>query len=105
MSTSVSNMLQPQAQNKCPDCLYIKLVGISRSAKLAQIDLYLTINFNEQWENIFGGRVKFGLKGGELRFGLNNAVMPYESRELAGSLQLFVPKKELSKKLIKCRIV
>jgi hypothetical protein len=53
-----------------------------------QIDLYLTVNFNEQCEPLVGGSVKFGLKGGELKLRLENGSIPYEFRELTGSLKL-----------------
>lgn len=86
---------QPQAQNKCPDCVYVKLTGRFKLSPATQIELYLTINFNEQWENIIGGRVKFGLKGGELRLKLKNGTIPYESRELTGSLELSLQKKRV----------
>lgn len=97
---------QPEPENKFPDCLYIKLEGIpvqpeneddqqlwQTSSPIRQIDLYLTIYFNEQWESLRQGRVKFGLKGGELRLKLENSEIPYEYRELAGSFELF-PHKE-----------
>lgn len=86
-------MLQPQPQNRYPDCLYLKLVVKPKPNVSNQVDLYLTINFNEQWENIIGGRVKLGLKGGEMRLKLINSTMPYELRELTGSLMLTVQKK------------
>src|ERR687886_2937704 len=92
---------QPEPENKFPDCLYLKLEGIpvqpenedehqlwQTSSPIGQIDLYLTIYFNEQWESLRQGRVKFGLKGGELRLKLENSEIPYECRELAGSLEL-----------------
>lgn len=85
-------MLQPQPQNRYPDCLYLKLVVKPKPNVSNQVDLYLTINFNEQWENIIGGRVKLGLKGGEMRLKLINSTMPYELRELTGSLMLTVQK-------------
>jgi hypothetical protein len=88
-------MLQPKPHNRCPDCLYIKLTGKPKPNASNQIDLYLTINFNEQWEDILGGRIKLGLKGGELRLKLANSTMPYELRELTGTLALSVPKKRV----------
>lgn len=90
--TLLSNMLQLKPENRCPDCLYIKLTVTPKQAAINQIDLYLTINFNEQWQNIIGGRVKLGLKGGELRLKLHNGTMPYESRGLTGSLAFSIEK-------------
>ena len=57
-----------------------------------QIRLYLTLNFNEQWETLPGGRIKFGIRGGELRLALTNGKAPYNARELAGELQLHLTK-------------
>lgn len=85
----------PQPQNRCPDCVYLKLLGKPKPWAINQIDLHLTINFNEQWQKIFGGRVKLGLKGGELRLKLHNGTMPYELRELTGALPLTIQKKRL----------
>jgi hypothetical protein len=56
-----------------------------------QINLHLTINFNEQWESLQEGHIKFGLKGGELRLTLENSEVPYESRELSGAFELSIP--------------
>lgn len=95
MQTPLFPMSQPKSLNRCPDCLYMKLVGTPRSPAIEQVDLYLTINFNEQWEKLLGGRVKLGLKGGELRIKLKNGIIPYESRELTGSLVLSVQKKRV----------
>jgi hypothetical protein len=92
---------QPEPENKCPDCLYLKLEGIpvqsdsheyfdvwQASTQTQQIDLHLTIKFNEQWEALIGSRIKFGLKGGELRLRLENSEIPDESRNLAGAIEL-----------------
>ena len=103
MQSPLSTKPQPKPENQCPDCLYLELEGIpvkrenhnhlefwSASAPKQQIELYLTINFNEQWEELNQGRVKFGLKGGELRLKLKNSEIPYESRQLSGSLELYM---------------
>lgn len=90
--TTFFTMLQLKLENRCPDCLYIKLTGMPKQSAINQVELHLTINFNEQWQNIIGGRVKLGLKGGELRLKLHNGTMPYESRGLTGSLAFSVEK-------------
>lgn len=59
-----------------------------------QIDLYLTIHFNEQWEPLKEGRIKFGLRGGELRLRLVGAEIPIESRHLGGSVELLLPRNQ-----------
>lgn len=101
MHPPLSKQPQPEPENKYPDCLYMELAGTvvqpnnpehpafwTTSTQRQPIDLYLTIYFNEQWESLDKGRVKFGLKGGELRLKLENSEIPYESRELVGSLEL-----------------
>lgn len=101
MQPSFPKGSQPEPENKCPDCLYIKLEGIPvqsdsheehdvgcASTQTQQIDLYLTIKFNEQWEALKGGGIKFGLKGGELRLKLENSEILDESRYLSGAIEL-----------------
>ncbi|HEY9653708.1 MAG TPA: hypothetical protein V6C95_23805 [Coleofasciculaceae cyanobacterium] len=101
MSPSLPTGLQPEPENKCPDCLYLKLDGIPvqptsqdnldfwpASTHAQTIDLYLTVHFNEQWESLQQGRFKFGLRGGELRIKMENSEIPYEFRQLIGSFEL-----------------
>lgn len=107
MPPSLPKQPQPEPKNNCPDCLYLKLEGIPVQPdsqdylefwhtvnQTQPIDLHLTINFSEQWESLKIGRVKFGLKGGELRLKLQNGEIPYEARELAGSVELCLQKQE-----------
>ncbi len=91
----ILNMLQLKLENRCPDCLYVKLTGTPKPYIGNKVELRLTINFNEQWQSIVGGRVKLGLKGGELRLSLHNCTIPYETRELTGSLALAIEKTRL----------
>ncbi|NER51599.1 MAG: hypothetical protein F6J92_34140 [Symploca sp. SIO1A3] len=103
MLPSLPKALQPEPENNFPDCLYMKLEGIpiqpqnqdlefwKTPTQTQQINLQLTINFSEQWEWLGEDRIKFGLKGGELRLKLENSEIPYESRTLAGYLGLFLP--------------
>lgn len=77
---------QPQHENRCPDCLYMELQAIPVNSD--QIDLPVTMHFNEQWEPLLNGRVKFGVKGGELKLKLKNGEIPYDSRELGGLVEL-----------------
>lgn len=99
--------LQSEPENKCKDCLYMELeiapvkpdnrglierIWQREEIQPGEIDLHLTINFNEQWEDLIGGRVKFGLKGGELRLHLENGKAPYKGRNLAGELELSIQK-------------
>ncbi|WP_287254805.1 tetratricopeptide repeat protein [Moorena sp. SIO4E2] len=85
-------------ENKFPDCVTMDLkvkpvsTGIFSSRKRKQLKLYLTIQFNEQWVQMPLGRVRFGLKGGELRLRLKNGKIPLEARNLSGSFDPDVEK-------------
>ncbi|NES21378.1 MAG: hypothetical protein F6K41_21220 [Symploca sp. SIO3E6] len=104
MQNPLSSELPSSSENNCPDCLYMKLKAMivespknlwtklrQESKETEQIELYLTINFNEQWENLPGGRVKFGLRGGELRLKLEVGNIPYEYRGLNDPFEIAVP--------------
>ncbi len=81
-------MPQPQHENRYPDCLWMELEAIPVPSQ--QLDLPVTIKFNEQWEPLLNGRVKFGLKGGELRLKLKNGQIPYNCRHLTESFELYI---------------
>ncbi|MBD2580545.1 pentapeptide repeat-containing protein [Oscillatoria sp. FACHB-1406] len=57
--------MQVAIKNRYPDCLEIALRGIPSGS--TAILLSLTAAWGEQWEPLLGGRVKFGLKGGQLQ--------------------------------------
>lgn len=97
------SLSQTEPENKCPDCLQMTLTGIPvqtveppdyleflQSFQTRQIDLYLTLQFNQQWESFPQGRIQFGLKGGALRLRVEGGEVPYESR-IMGSLELVLP--------------
>jgi uncharacterized protein YjbI with pentapeptide repeats len=60
----------------------------SVAAQTQQFDIHLSLNFNEHWEPLLGGRVKFGLQGGTLNLYLENCEIPVVSRQLVGSFKL-----------------
>ncbi len=67
--------------------------GIFLPRKIEKLKLYLTIQFNEQWVQVpLLGRVRFGLKGGELRLRLKNGKIPLEARNYSGSFDPDVEK-------------
>jgi len=80
-------------ENRCPECLHLEISGEVVTAKGRfpnrkksepdAINLFVRINFNEQWVKFSFGRVKFGLQGGELRLKLENGKMPSELRNEA----------------------
>jgi len=77
-------------ENKYPECPHLEISGevvaakgLLSSFKKSEpdaINLFVTINFHEQWVNFSFGRVKFGLRGGELRLKLENGKMPSKLR-------------------------
>jgi hypothetical protein len=104
MHPPLSTKPQPEPENKFPDCLYMELTGVpvqpdspehleflTVSTRKPKIELHLTLHFNEQWATLAQGRIKFGLKGGELRLKLKNSEIPYEARQLVGSIKLQRP--------------
>lgn len=97
LSMSIKGVLvQPdQVQPKFPNpfAIILRKKKPTSIELVKQIDLYLTIQFNEQTKvPIPGGEIAFGIKGGELRLKLENGKIPLESRELAGSLEHSVQK-------------
>ncbi|NEO34403.1 MAG: hypothetical protein F6K36_29190 [Symploca sp. SIO3C6] len=125
MEKSISPIVSSEPDNKCPGCFYMELDGNSvKPEKYSwlkffnppqtaneQITLYLTINFNEQWESLgiigivtFPGRVKFGLKSGELKFKLKNGEIPYEDRQWITPLDVEITKERQEQKSSKNKI-
>lgn len=86
MPETLPTMSKIYHENKFPDCLFMELEGII--VEYDQIDLPITIKFNEQWESVEGGRVKFGLKGGRLKLNLENGHIPQKLRNLTGLKEL-----------------
>jgi hypothetical protein len=104
-----------ERENKCSDCIYMELKSsqpersydrlwgvpfiasslMSVFSSLAsgntspgnkQFQLLLSIQFNEHWEQLPGGKIKFGLKRGVLRLHLKGCQMPLSSRELGTTI-------------------
>ncbi|MCA2719842.1 hypothetical protein [Microcystis sp. M169S2] len=81
--------------NKCPECLHLEISGepvapeskglfsLLKKSDPEAFSLSVRIIFNEQWLDFSFGRVKFGLRGGELRLKLENGQMPSELRNEA----------------------
>ena len=70
------------ADNKYPECLLMELEIIPTKR---QYELYLKINFNSAWESLGEGRVKFGLKRGQLKLLWQDLEIPLISRELGSN--------------------
>lgn len=61
------------SQNFEPECISLELEAIPQEKE--QFDLYVTLNFNQQWKSLLNGRLKFGLKGGKLSLKLDNSAI------------------------------
>lgn len=108
VNDSTEPIYRKQQDNKCPDCVYLdlefkdtptasnnskgnflnRLVQRQQNELPQKKDLYLTLNFNEEWLELRGGKVKYGFRGGELRLSLNNCNSPYPDRCLNDAMKL-----------------
>ena len=67
-----------KSQNLYPDLLSMALEAVpiaSNSANSDRFDLYLSLNFNQQWFSLLDGRIKLGLQGGQLKLRLENSQL------------------------------
>jgi len=69
-----------------------------QSQSTTQINLHLTIQFNEQQEQLLEGRIKFGLKGGKLSVKLKNGKISLSSNHLSGSYKLAIQQERQQEK-------
>jgi uncharacterized protein YjbI with pentapeptide repeats len=86
-----------ESQNQYPDCLWMQMESIpvdSSETDQKLLDIYLSLNFNEQWEPLLGGRVKYGLQSGTLKLNLENCEISLTSSQLKGSFHLSDPRVE-----------
>jgi len=81
-----SGRVSAHIKNLYPDCLTLELE--SENIEALKTALYLTISFYEQEELISGGKVKFGLKRGELILNFENAQMKVKDRILCAPLEV-----------------
>ncbi|MBE9123978.1 pentapeptide repeat-containing protein [Tychonema sp. LEGE 07199] len=90
-ASTFPDMRSLESHNKYPDCLWMQLEAIpvrSVAAQTEQLHIHLSLNFNEHWEPLLGGRVKFGLQSGTLKLNLENCEIPVASRQLVGDFML-----------------
>ena len=67
-----------KSQNLYPDLFLMKLEVIplaSDTANSDQFDLYLSLNFNQQWYSLLDGRIKLALQAGQLQLRLENSQL------------------------------
>lgn len=78
-TSSEGGLVELECQNHCPDCISFELTNVQVEKQSdRQLSLALTIEFGEQAEEIFGGKVYFGLRRGELHLSLEKGKLPYE---------------------------
>jgi hypothetical protein len=105
-----------EPENRFPNCVYVKLSGTpveaaassqpelllpkpaTKSHTVEQIDLYLTIRFGEHKQQLPGGSVTFGLKGGELKFQLDNCQVPLEKIALSDEFEVAIETQQQEEK-------
>lgn len=108
MQQPPSTTPRSQLDNRYPDSLYLDVVAtpvVSGGAAIEQIDLYLSLDFQEQWQSINTGRVKLGFKGGELKLRLENGEMPAECRYLNDWVQFSPQAETTSMQPIGCQVL
>ena len=74
-----------KSQNLYPDLLLMKLEAIPLAPDLAnsdQFDLYLSLNFNQQWYTLLDGRIKLALQAGQLELRLENIQLQQINSQL-----------------------
>ncbi len=112
MQEPITSNLVPKPDNKCSDCLHMTLEGNliqqeklfilrpfkPKQAETEKISLHLLINFNTRWETLPIGRIRFGLKGGELKLNLKNGKIFYEDRKFTNPLAVSVQKERQDQK-------
>jgi uncharacterized protein YjbI with pentapeptide repeats len=80
-----------ESQNLYPDCISLELEAVSLASEgteLEQFDLYLSLNFNEQWKSLLNGRIKFGLKGGRLNLKLDHCAIAVAESDFGNAFLL-----------------
>ena len=92
--------------NRLPNCLSMDIKGerifrfpnlFAKRDEYKQIDLFLTIRFNEHWYDLPGGRIRFGINGGQLTLKLENGEIPLDLIDLSGPFNLAVSVKRVKK--------
>ncbi|MGL4501648.1 MAG: hypothetical protein ACRCU2_21440 [Planktothrix sp.] len=93
---NVQNVNQFEPENKCPDCVFLKLeispvetktMGLFKKKSDKIIQLLVTLSFNQQEEKIGFGTIRFGIKRGSLFLKLDDCLIPYEYRNLNDEFQ------------------
>lgn len=80
-----------KSHNLYPDLVVMTLeaVPLSSSSVISnECELYLSLSFNQQWYSLLEGRIKLGLKGGQLELRLENTRLQEINAQLDDYLEL-----------------
>lgn len=93
-------MLQPYSHNRFPDCVLLKLTTQPQGVDSSQSQLYFDLNFNEQWQPLGQGRVKLGLKGGQLHLNFDDRAIQLRDRRSHLQAAIVSPENQASPTII-----
>ncbi|MCT7951146.1 pentapeptide repeat-containing protein [Ancylothrix sp. C2] len=97
-------MQQPLSPIPQTDCLLMELTAASASeGNLQQIDLYVTLHFDEACQALMTGYVKYALRGGRLKLKLENATFVGPSCQESPQTQRLISKKDSAAKEV-CQV-
>ena len=89
---------QAEPENKYPDCVFMELAGkpvesrqLATTQVLEAVELSLNLSFNEQWEDLPAGQIRFGIRRGELQLTIKNGKVAYKDRVWNDTLNLSIP--------------
>ncbi|OKH19842.1 low-complexity protein [Hydrococcus rivularis NIES-593] len=91
MPQFLSPMHLLESHNPYPDCISLQLEATPASSSRTpsqQFDLYLTVQFNEQWKSLLDGRIRFGLKGGELKLKIEGGELSSVNSDIGKGFQV-----------------
>jgi hypothetical protein len=88
MQEFVTPMRLLESYNLYPDCLSLQVEASPTRSDSQRFDLYLTVHCNEQWKSLLDGRIKFALKGGELKLSLENLEIDLINSDLSELFQI-----------------
>lgn len=82
-----------ESHNPFPDCLCLELEAtpLQPQEMAKEWELFVSLTFNEQWQNLLGGRIKLGIKGGRLDLSLEQGQFSRDGGQLAGKVLLSRP--------------
>lgn len=90
-------MQQPLSSIPPTDCLLMELTGMAaESGNPQQLDLYLSLHFDEAWQPLMGGQLKYGLTGGRLQLKIDNGKICQVSCQETPMIEQIVSKTDKS---------